>query len=254
MSLLHAEYLKITRRKLFPTMLAILGFFTLLSAFFLMIFSRIAPEIAGEIPTVDKPLAYSFGAQQIAGQTWFPLILAVVMLGGELSTTVWATSLTRDSRRFMHILSRLAVFGLASWLAFVIGTALWAGIALFAAEGSGSLSLGEWIGLLWRMGLIAVAWTALGLGTVGALRSIGPAIGAVLAFSFLETFLSLWEPYGNVSLTAATNALFEVSLGGFAAAFIPGADLSLAHSIAIVIGWVAVGLGLTWWGLHRRDA
>ena len=254
MSLLHAEYLKITRRKLFPTMLAILGFFTLLSAFFLMIFSQVAPDLAGDIPSVGKPLAYSFGAQQIAGQTWFPLILAVVMLGGELSSTVWATSLTRDSRRLMHILARLLVFGVASWLAFNVGTALWAVIAFFAAEGSGSLTVGEWIGLGWRMGLISLAWTSLGLGTVGALRSMGPAIGAVLAFSFLETFLALWEPYGNLSLTAATNALFEVSLGGIAGAFLPGGDLSLIHSIAIMIGWIAFGLVLTWWGLHRRDA
>lgn len=254
MSLLHAEYLKITRRKLFPTMLVILGFFTVLSAFFLMVFSQIAPEIAGDIPSIDKPLAYSFGAQQVAGQTWFPLILAVVMLGGELSTTVWATSLTRDSRRLAHVLARLAVLGIASWLGFLIGTAIWGGIAFFAAEGSGGPAVGEWLGLVWRMGLIALAWTSLGLGTVGALRSVGPAIGAVLAFSFLETFLALWDPYANVSLTAATNALFEVSLGGIAGAFLPGGDLSLFHSAAIVVGWIGLGLGLTWWGLHRRDA
>lgn len=254
MSLIHAEYLKISRRKLFPTMLAILGFFTLLSAFFLMIFSQVAPDLAGDIPSVAKPLAYTFGAQQIAGQTWFPLILAVVMLGGELTTTVWATSLTRDSRRLMHILARLAVFAVASWLAFVVGTAVWAGIAFFAAEGSGSPSVAEWFGLVWRMGLIALAWTSLGLGTVAALRSMGPAIGAVLAFSFLESFLSLWDPYANVSLTAGTTALFEVSLGGIAGAFLPGGDISLAHAIGILIGWVIVGLALTWWGLHRRDA
>ncbi len=254
MSLFHAEYLKISRRKLFPTMLAILGFFTLLSAFFLMIFSQVAPDLAGDIPSVAKPLAYTFGAQQIAGQTWFPLILAVVMLGGELTTTVWATSLTRDSRRLMHILARLAVFAVASWLAFVVGTAVWAGIAFFAAEGSGSPSVAEWFGLVWRMGLISFAWTSLGLGTVAALRSMGPAIGAVLAFSFLESFLSLWDPYANVSLTAGTTALFEVSLGGIAGAFLPGGDISLAHAVGILIGWVIVGFALTWWGLHRRDA
>lgn len=254
MSLVHAEYLKITRRKLYPTMLAILGFFTVISAFILLLFAKIAPNLAGDLPSVDKPLAYTFGAQQIAGQTWFPLILAVVMLGGELSTTVWATSLTRDSRRSAHILARLLVFGVASWLAFVVGTAIWAGIAFFAAEGSGGPTLGEWFGLIWKMGLISFAWTSLGLGTVAALRSMGPAIGAVLAFSFLETFLSLWDPYANVSLTAGTNALFNVSLGGIAGAFLPGGDLSVAHAVAIVVGWVLVGLGLTWWGLRRRDA
>lgn len=254
MSLVHAEYLKITRRKLYPTMLAILGFFTVLTAFFLLLFSQIAPEIAGDIPSVPKPEAYAFGAQQIAGQTWFPLILAVVMLGGELSTTVWATALTRDSRRMAHILARLLVFALASWLAFLVGTAIWGGLAAVGAEGSGTLSAGEWLGLVWKMGLISLAWTALGLGTVSALRSMGPAIGAVLAFSFLESLLALWEPYGNVALTAGTSALFEVSLGGIAGSFLPGSDLSVAHAIAIVLGWTLVGLGLTWWGLHRRDA
>jgi hypothetical protein len=254
MSLVHAEYLKMTRRKLYPTMLAILGFFTVVAAFILLLFAQIAPEIAGDIPSVPKPEAYVFGAQQIAGQTWFPLILAVVMLGGELSTTVWATSLTRDSRRLAHIAARLLIFGIASWIAFLLGMALWSGIAAFAAEGSGTLGIGDWIGLVWKMGLISLAWTALGLGTVGALRSIGPAIGAVLAFSFLESLLALWDPYGNVALTAGTTALFEVSLGGIAGSFLPGADLSLAHAIAIILGWTLVGLGLSWWGLHRRDA
>ncbi len=254
MSLLHAEYLKITRRKLYPTMLVILAFFTALSAFFLMVFGQVAPDLAGDIPTVGKPLAYRFGAQQIAGQTWFPLILAVVMLGGELGTTVWATSLTRDSRRLIHILARLAVFAVASWAAFALGTGLWSGIAFFAARGSGALAFSEWVGIAWKMGVIALAWTSLGLGTVAALRSMGPAIGAVLAFSFLESLVALWDPYGNVSLTAATTALFEISLGGIAGAFLPGANLSLAHAAAIIIGWALIGLGLTWWGLQRRDA
>lgn len=254
MSLVHAEFLKISRRKLFPTMLVILGFFTALTAFFLLVFGQIAPDLAGDIPTIRKPLAYTFGAQQIAGQTWFPLILAVVMLGGELSTTVWATALTRDSRRLMHILARLATISVASWLGLILALAFWGGIAFFAAEGSGGLTVGEWVGLQWRLGLIALAWTSLGLGTVAALRSVGPAIAAVLAFSFLETFVALWDPYANVSLTAGTNALFEVSLGGIAGAFLPGGDLSLAHAAGIVLGWAVVGIALTWWGLHRRDA
>ncbi len=36
--------------------------------------------------------------------------------------------------------------------------------------------------------------------------------------------------------------------------FVPGADLSLTHAITITLGWSLVGLGLTWWGLQRRDA
>ncbi|MCZ6457498.1 MAG: hypothetical protein O6853_02705 [Actinobacteria bacterium] len=36
--------------------------------------------------------------------------------------------------------------------------------------------------------------------------------------------------------------------------FVSGADLSLTHAITITLGWSLVGLGLTWWGLQRRDA
>ena len=36
--------------------------------------------------------------------------------------------------------------------------------------------------------------------------------------------------------------------------FIPGADLSLTHTIAIAVGWSLFGIALTWWGLQRRDA
>lgn len=254
MSLLHAEYLKITRRKLYPTMVAIIAFFVGITAFLFMVFVQIAPDIAGDIPTVPKPDAYTFGAQQVAGQTWFPLILAVVMLGGELSTTAWATSLTRDSRKLIQILARMFVYTVAGWVGFLIGVGIWSVLAALFADGSGAPSFVEWVGYVWKMGLVSLAWTSLGLGTVAALRSMGPAIGAALAFSFLESFLALWAPYGNVSLTAATSGLFEFVLSGAVGAFVPGGDLSLIHSILVVFGWTLVGLGLTGWGLHYRDA
>ena len=93
MSLLHAEYLKLSRRRLYYTMVIILAALVGLLAFFLLIFAQIAPELAEDVPLLRKPVAYIFGAQQVAGQTWFPLILAVVMLGSEFGSTVWATAL-----------------------------------------------------------------------------------------------------------------------------------------------------------------
>jgi len=254
MSLLHAEYLKISRRKLFPVMALILLFLVVISAFVLIAFGQIAPELAEDVPVLEKPDAYVIGAQQVASQTWFPIILAVVMLGGELASTVWATSLTRDSRRLAHILSRLTTFTIASWLAFVLGTGLWAAIAFVAAPGSGAPELIEWLGLLWRLAAVVVAWTSLGLGAVAMLRSVGPAIGAALALAFGEGILGFWGPYENVSLTAATNGLFGDVLPGGMGAFIQGADLSTAHALAIIVGWSLLGLGLTYWGLQRRDA
>ncbi len=254
MSLLHAEYLKVTRRKLYPGMLLILAILIGVVAFFLMVFGRIAPEIAEGVPVLTKPLAYLVGAQQVATQTWFPLVLSVVVLGGEMGTTVWATSLTRESRKLRQILARLAVFSMASWLAFLIGTGIWSGLAAVAAQGSGSPTAAEWVGVAWRMGLIALAWTSLGLGAISMLRSLGPAIGAALAFSFGESILALWGPYENASLSAATTGLFGTAMDGFIGAFLPGTDLGVAQAIGIILGWTLFGLLLTWWGVQRRDA
>jgi hypothetical protein len=254
MSLLRAEYLKLSRRKLYPLMVLIMLVLVALSAFFLMVFGQIAPDIAEEVPVLTKPDAYVIGAQQVAGQTWFPLILAVVVVGAELGSTVWATSLTREPSVLRHVVTRLVVFTMSSWLALVIGTGLWAVVAYFGAPGTGGPSAGEWLGLVWRIGLVAMVWSSLGLAAVALLRSVGPAIGVVLAFSFLESILAFWGPYGNVSVTAATGGLFGAQLGGLFGALVPGADLSLAHSIAILVGWTLFGLGLTWWGLRRRDA
>ena len=254
MSLLHAEYLKLSRRRLYPVMILILGVLTGLTAFFLLLFGQIAPDLAGDVPVLEKPEAYAFGAQQMAGQTWFALILAVVLLGGELSTTAWATSLTRDARKTAHIGSRLTMFVLAAWLAMVLATAGWALIVLFVSPGEGVPNLADWLGMVWRLGLIQLAWVALGMGGIAMLRSVGSAIGAVIAFSFLESILALWGPYENVSLTAASTGLFDIALSGFVGSFIPGGDLSLVHAVTIIAGWTVLGIALTWWGLQRRDA
>jgi hypothetical protein len=255
MSLLHAEYRKISRRKLYPGMVLVLMVFVALGAFFLIVFGEIAPEIAEDLPVLEKPEVYMVGAQQAMTQTWFPLILAVVLMGGELGTTVWATSLTRDSRKTGQVLTRLFTYTVASAVAFLIAFGLWIGIAVVFSPGEGFMEGGELAGLLWKGAVISLAWCSLGTGAVALLRSVGPAIGAGLAVYFAETFLALWDPWENVSLTAATTALFSVDFGGGGfAGFVPGAGLTLWHQLAILAGWTALGLGLTWWGLQRRDA
>jgi hypothetical protein len=190
----------------------------------------------------------------VAGQTWFPLILAVVMLGSEFGSTVWATALTRDPRRTVQISARFVVLAAASLLAIGAGVIGWALVTAVAVPGEGIPTASEWLGLVWKIGLIELAWTALGLGAVAMLRSVGPAIGAALALYFVDPILGLWGPWENVSLSAATNALFGVDVAGGFGALVPGADLSVPHAVAVVLGWILVGLALTWWGLHRRDA
>lgn len=256
MSLLHAEYLKLSRRRLYLVMIVILAALVGLLAFLFLVFPQVAPELAaeGELPVIDKPAAYLFGAQQVAGQTWFPLILAVVMLGSEFGSTVWATALTRDPRRIPQLSARFVILAAASWLAIALGIAGWAVVTALAASGEGGPSAADWLGLLWKVGLIELAWSAIGLGAVAMLRSVGPAIGAALAFYFVDSLLVLWAPYQNISLSAATTALFQITIPGEFGSLIGGAGLALGHAVASMLGWTVLGLVLTWWGLQRRDA
>lgn len=253
--LIKAEMIKLTGRKLYPVMVLILAAFTGLAAFFLMIFGQINTTAASEgLPVLEKPEAYLLGIQQVVGQTWFPLIMAVVVLGGELASTIWATSLTRESRKTWHVAARLLVFTVASWIAMLFGIGIWAALTAVFADGVGGPSTGEWLEIVWKTAFTQVAWVALGLGFISLLRSIGPAIGVVLALSFGEGLLALWRPYGNVSLTGATTGIFgDVPIPGLGELFSTSANTVL-HSVVIILSWSALGLLLTWWGLNRRDA
>ena len=259
MSLVHAEYLKVTRRKLLPVMAAVLGFLLALIGVLFYVVLPALPEAAGGGPATalpQRPEAFIFGAQQVAGQAWwFAVILATAIFGGELGSTVWATSLARDSRKVVHIGSRFLVFTVASWIAFLFGTAIWALVTLLFAEGSGSLTAGEWVGLAWKCLVIAAAWTSIGLGAVGLTRSIPSAMAIALGISFVDSIVAPFvDFYETVSLTAATNGIFGVGGEGAFSALIPGGDMSLWHALAIMAGWSLLGLGVMWWGLQRRDA
>ncbi len=254
--LIKAEVVKLTGRKLFPTMVLILAAFTALAAFFLMVFGQINEAAVSEgLPLITKPEAYILGIQQVIGQTWFPLILAVVVLGGELASTIWATGLTRESSKAKHVTARLAVLTVASWLGMLIAIGVWALITALLAEGSGGLDPGGWLEVVAKTGLTQVAWVGLGLGFVSLLRSMGPAIGAVLALSFGEGLLGLWRPYQNVSLTGASTSIFgSVRIPGAGGDIFGTGSIGVWHSVAIIAGWTGLGLLLTWWGLTRRDA
>jgi hypothetical protein len=252
MSLLAAEYRKISRRMVYPVMTLVLISFVGLAAFFFIVVAEF--DFIPGMTLTSKPEVYELGAQQSATQTWFPLILAVVLLGGELSTTVWATALTRESRRMRQLLVRFITYSGATLVAFLVAFVLWAVIAVLFASGEGFMSGGDLLGVVWKSAFIAVAWTALGTGAVALLRSVGPAIGVGLAIYFAESFLNFWEPWQNVSITAAGTALFAVDFTGGFGDLMPGGRLETWHMLAILAGWTVLGLALTWWGLQRRDA
>lgn len=256
MSLVHAEYLKLTRRKLYPIMVAILGLIVAVSAFFAVIFPQLIGEddLLGVMPVFEKPDAFLFGVQQVVANTWFPLILAVIMLGSEFGGTVWAAALTRDSRKLRQIAARFLILVIASWAAISVAIAGWTVVVVTAVPGTGGLGVGEWVSVFGKVGLVQLTWIAIGLAAVATLRSVGPAIGAALAVYFIEPLVAMWDLYENISISAAANALFPVFPDGLIAEFIPGAGLSVFHAVSILVGWAAFGFVVAWWSLHRRDA
>ncbi|HEX6947082.1 MAG TPA: hypothetical protein VF246_07000 [Acidimicrobiia bacterium] len=255
MSLLRAEVRKLGRRKLYPTMVAVLAIFTLMAAFFLLLFAEIFPSAGDQgMPTITKPDAYEFGITQIASQAWFPMLLAAVAMGSELGGTVWATALTRESSVLRHVGARLLAYIVAAWVAYLVAIGVWSVFTYFFAEGTGGPEATVWLDHFWKLGVVAAAWSALGLGAVSMLRSVGPAIGAVLGFYFFESLISLWDPYEAISATAASTAIFGIEIPPGFEDFVPGGSMTVAHASLVLAGWTVVGFLLTWWGLRRRDA
>ncbi len=254
--MMRAEVLKLFGRRLYLVMVGILAVLVAITAFFLLVLAQISPDLADEgVPLITKPDAYIIGVQQVVSQTWFPLILAVIVLGGELASTVWATGLTRESSKVRHVTARVLVLTAASWLAMALGIGGWSLVTALAADGAGSPSITDWLSVAWKVGAIQLAWTSIGIGFVAMLRAVGPAIGAAIAISFGEGLLSLWDTYERVSLTVGSLAIFgDFGFGGPFADLMPGAGVSVLHSAAIILGWTTLGLLLTWWGMQRRDA
>lgn len=248
--LIAAEVTKTFRRKTFWVLSIVLA---LLTAFLAGIFFFLPRVVDEGFPVIAKPEAYIFGAAQVIGQTWFPLILATMALAGELATAAWATALTRHSQRGQHLVARLATATVAAWFAMLVAVGIFAAAAFFLASGSGSPSPEEWLGVVWKALLIQFTWVAIGLSFSAWLRSVGPAIGAALAFSFIESLLVLWSGWRPVSLSLASSSILgELDAGGFGQ--ILGDLPPFRTALITVIAWAVGATVLAWAGLRFRDA
>lgn len=249
---LRAELLKLFKRRTYWVLSLVLALLTGLIAFVFFLLPRIVEDAQQGLPAMEKPGAYIFGAQQVIGQTWFPLILAVMVLAGELATSAWATALTRNARRWQHLIAKMVLATFGSWLAMLAAMAGWGLMAYFFAGGTGFITLTQIWDVVWKALLIMLTWVALGFAASAWLRSVGPAIGAVLAFSFGEGLLSLWAGWRQVSLSIHTTALLgELEAGGFGGVF--GETPAFTKALAVVLAWTVVAIGASWAGLQYRD-
>lgn len=250
--LIRAEIIKVSGRKLWWIMTAILALLLAGTAFVFTVLPNVSPEEFQGMEAIERPEAYLFGAGQALGQTWFPLVFAAVLLAGETSSSVWASSLTRESRRWMHLVAKLIVTSFAATLAMAVGIATWALVTTLFAEGAGAPGLTEWLSVAWKTGLTQLTWVGLAFGTVALFRNMGPAIGVALGFSFLDGILSLWDPWTEVSLSIASTRLVQ-DLSAAMGPFFPGVDMGFGQAMAVVFAWAGLGLVLALIGLEVRD-
>jgi hypothetical protein len=251
--LMRAELIKMVKRRTYWVLLVVLAALIALLAFIFFVLPQLIADTEPGFPDVVKPGAYLFGAQQVLGQTWFPLILAVMFLAGELATSTWATALTRNARRWQHLMCRLIVATGGSWLAMMIAIGVFWVATYFFAQGEGFLSTTEVVGVAWKSLLVMFTWVALGFAASAWLRSVGPAIGAVLAFSFGEGLLALWEGWRTISLSIHTSALLgSLDIGGLGDLL--GGDIPFGKALTVVLGWAVVSSLAAWAGLQLRDA
>jgi hypothetical protein len=250
--LIRAELIKLFKRRTFYVLVIVLAVLTGLLAAIFFLLPRALPE-QSDFPLINKPDAYMFGAQQVLGQTWFPLILSTMFLAGELATSAWATTLTRNAERWKHLVARLVTTTGASWLAMLGAIGGFSLAALFLATGSGSLEIAEWWGIAWKALLVVFTWVALGMAASAWLRAVGPAIGAALAFSFGEGILAIWQGWRNISLSIHTSALLgSLEIGGFGRLL--GGAPGFGKALAVVLGWCLASILAAWAGLQLRDA
>lgn len=251
--LIRAEILKVTGRKLWWVMTAILVVLLAGTALIFTVLPNVSPEEFEGFPAITKPDAFLFGASQAIGQTWFPLVFAAVLLAGETSTSVWASSLTRESRRWRHLVAKLVVISIASAAAMAVGIAAWSVVVAFFAEGSGAPSVVEWVEVAWKTLLTQATWVGLGLGVVAVFRSMGPAIGGALGFSVIDGVLGLWRPWTEVSLSIASSRLIQDFSSQPASPFGGGIDMGFGQALVVIGAWTALGLVLGVIGLEARD-
>jgi len=251
--LVRAEVIKLTGRKIWFLMTAILVVLMAGIAVVLTVLPQSSPDQFQGFPGLAKPDAYTFGAAQAIGQTWFPLVFAAVLLAGETSTSIWAASLTKESRRWLHLLAKLVVYTVATTAATLVGVAAWSLVVSFLASGSGAPTLATWLSVVAKTGMVEFTWVGLSLGVVAIFRNMGPAIGVALGFSFIDGILALWAPWQQVSLGLASSRLIQ-DLSSFQPGFggTPS-SMGFTQALLVVIGWATLGLLLAVVGIEVRD-
>lgn len=191
-ALVRAEMLRLTSRRGFRVILAVVVGVTLLVG--LIVFLR------------ASDLRYATAAplgMRIAAQPLFTLsvVVGASFLGAEWACGAMTTLLTWEPRRGRVLAAKLVAAGVLTALA-TLGVLLLVALVLLPsglAHGSTSGMDGEWwrslSGLALRGAVLSAMGTGLGIGLAGLFRNSGGPIATWLVFEFVVSqLLTLWRP------------------------------------------------------------
>lgn len=244
--LIRVEMRKILKRRFSWIMLGVLLLISGLSA--LLVATQIDFTISGSSSGgVTGSDEYIFGFDNLRLHFWYPLVIAVVIMGGDVASGALAAGLTRVPNRLTHLWSRILVYGSTVWIDLMVALGLWFLIIKIFEPEVPFISAGEFMAGFWRFGFTTFFWVILTVATVAVMRSTGGAVGAVMGFWIFELFVTAtWEAFQRFSVSQNTALLNLASEFDSSQNSVPEAVLALS-------GWMVAFLIIGIFGMYARD-
>jgi ABC-2 type transport system permease protein len=180
----------------------------------------------------------------------FIFVLAVIGMAGEWRHRTIAGALLAAPDRLRFFGAKVAAYaagGVLLSLAVTVASYLLMTVIL-SGQGEDTLSLGDFVALLWKNLVIAAYYGALGVGFGALIRNQAGAIVTVLVVLFViePTILGFWPDEGRY-------LPFLGAPGGFAGETGDEDLLEPGLAFVVMLGWVAVICGAAAALFRRRD-
>ena len=238
--LLKAELLKLRTTRTFVTLVSVT---VVLSLIVVGLTAILTDDFTEE--SVREMFTFDFSAL-------FILLLGVTGMAGEWRHRTITSSVLASPDRVRLLTAKLISYAVAgTLLSLIVTVALMAlGTVILSLRDVTTLGASDLLDVLWRNLVVAALLGAFGVCVGGIVRNQIVAIVGLLVFAFaLEpALLNLAFDVGKFGpTTGAPSGIIEINPVG------EGELLSPVVALLVMLGWVALGFGVTAWMLKRRD-
>ena len=193
------------------------------------------------IPPAPPPLVFT---------EWVALILAIQILGGELSGGGWLTGLTREARRGAHFLAKTVAA--CGGLLFIQGVSTMVNLATQSALGASLWTWGDLSGRVGKSLVVGLVWIMLGFVVSALSRSVVVSYAAAFIFLNADAVTAQWDLYQPISVNADTSLFYGFKVYSFEGGITP--DNQEGGALLALLSWAALMAFVSWALLRFRDA